>query len=475
MIPTFTSFSDCYGEDIPLERLNNVVSCYKAQFGEAPLAITRAPGRVNLIGEHIDYHGFSVMPMSLKNDILIAIGPNDDNKEITIANVNPKFAVEKIPSDPSVPVDVEAHCWGNYFRCGYKGVFDTFGEKIKTIKGFNCMFDGNVPSGAGLSSSSAMVVSCALATLQMYRTEVPEIQKEVLAELCRKSEFYVGTMGGGMDQAISCLGLKGHAKHIHFNPLRAESVKLPNDAVFVVANSLTPSEKAVTAVKCFNMRVVEGMLGSVLLAKSLEIEDWASTRGLLEVSQKANLGTEALESEAMDILHDESYTIDELKAELGDDLSVYFADSRKASAKKVLAFATEYKIKSRVLHVLSENSRVSKFAEACSIGARLDQLGNLMLASHESCSTDYECSCEELDDLVLTCIDAGAHGARLTGAGWGGCCVALISSKHESQFKESLCNSSFYKSRSAAIEKAGGMDNVLFTSPPFCGACVFDL
>ena len=153
----------------------------------------------------------------------------------------------------------------------------------------NILTVGNIPLASGLSSSSAFVVASTIASIygaQLYNKNYEnrnlesanilnqKLDAESIAELCRIAEQYIGTMSGGMDQAISCLGQPGMARLIHFNPLRTESVKLPKNMIIVIADSLTKSEKAKSAKTHYNKRVVECMLASKLIALKLNLPAW---------------------------------------------------------------------------------------------------------------------------------------------------------------------------------------------------------
>lgn len=156
--------------------------------------------------------------------------------------------------------------WHNYFLCGVKGILDYI-EKMGDcpLRGFKVAVSGNIPPASGLSSSSAMVCSAALSTAFIF--DMP-LNKQLLATLSASSERFIGTQGGGMDQAIAFLAKKGYAQYIEFNPVRATPVRLPDDAVFVIANSLSEANKAATS--DFNQRVVECKIATKLLAKMTE-------------------------------------------------------------------------------------------------------------------------------------------------------------------------------------------------------------
>jgi len=146
------------------ERVERILSSYQRKFAAAPLFLVRVPGRVNLIGEHIDYCGYSVFPMALVQDIMMAVGPGD-TVPIRLANTDTQYPEVSIElADIEFPKQIK---WYHYFLCGYKGVTDKYCEEGKCPP-FNVLVDGTIPAGSGLSSSSAMVVASALSTLVSY-------------------------------------------------------------------------------------------------------------------------------------------------------------------------------------------------------------------------------------------------------------------------------------------------------------------
>ncbi|KAK8770049.1 hypothetical protein V5799_013491 [Amblyomma americanum] len=148
------------------QRLEVVRSKYHAAFGSDPQFYVRAPGRVNLIGEHIDYCGYAVLPMAVQQDILIACGRNN-TRTLQLANVDSRYQSYSAPMD-SLKIDDVQPCWHHYFMCGVKAALEDGGSCKPGVspRGMDIMVHGTVPPSAGLSSSSALVCAAALATLQ---------------------------------------------------------------------------------------------------------------------------------------------------------------------------------------------------------------------------------------------------------------------------------------------------------------------
>lgn len=277
-------------------RYGAVSEAFRAAFGVEPSFFVRAPGRVNLIGEHIDYHSYGVLPMALAaQDVVIAVSVGAAGGPVKVANRDAaKYPAAELPANPAAPVDAPAadgSRWASYVHCGYKGAFAWARESGAAPEplGLNLLVDGAVPAGAGVSSSSALVVASLLATARALGVPAA-LTRAGAAEASRKAEHAIGTMSGGMDQAIACLATAGSAARIEFTPaLRAEVVPLPGGASFVVAHSGESAAKGVDPHKGYNLRVVEGALAAKLLAKRLGLPAWAAASTLHDVQSGAAL------------------------------------------------------------------------------------------------------------------------------------------------------------------------------------------
>ncbi|XP_037689955.1 N-acetylgalactosamine kinase isoform X6 [Choloepus didactylus] len=295
---------------LPAKRLLKLKEMFYSKFGSIPKFYVRAPGRVNLIGEHIDYCGYSVLPMAVEQDMLIAAEPVKTHT-IQLANTNPLYP-DFSTSVNNIQIDKTKPLWHNYFLCGFKGIQEHFG--LSNLTGMNCLVDGNIPPSSGLSSSSALVCCAGLVTLTALGMNLSKVE---LAEICAKSERYIGTEGGGMDQSISFLAEEGTAKLIEFSPLRATNVKLPSGAVFVIANSCVEMNKAATS--HFNIRVMECRLAAKLLAKNKGLL-WGEVLRLEEVQAKLGVSLEEMLLVIEDALHPEPYNPEEICSCLGISL-----------------------------------------------------------------------------------------------------------------------------------------------------------
>ncbi|KAJ7523644.1 hypothetical protein O6H91_18G056800 [Diphasiastrum complanatum] len=493
LVPIFSSLEDVYGDGALLDearyRYERLKSTFRELYGQEPELYARAPGRVNLIGEHIDYEGYSVLPMAIRQDTIVAIHKHDDGQgppTLKIANIEPtKFKSCCFSTDPLQEVNESQHLWANYFLCGYKGVFEHLvskGTDIPTQIGLNVLVDGTVPIGAGLSSSAAMVCSSAIAI--MMALDLRFSKKEV-SEFACTCERHIGTQSGGMDQAISMMAKQGVAMLIDFNPIRGTDVRLPQGGTFVIANSLTESNKAVTAAVNYNNRVVECHLAAMVLAVKLGIpvEEATTTISTLSDIEKLCLSFSASQGSfdpvfaVQVLLHEEPYMREEVEALLKNDLQSLMQKSPSSLA--VISAAKQYKLFQRAKHVFSEARRVHLFQEVVesnrSEDEALPELGDLMNESHSSCNLLYECSCPELEELVDVCRKSGALGARLTGAGWGGCVVALVKETSVLSFILSLKEKFFHSRTEKGLIKSDNLGLYVFASKPSSGAAVLKL
>eukprot|EP01111_Echinosteliopsis_oligospora_P015328 TRINITY_DN6030_c0_g1_i1.p1 TRINITY_DN6030_c0_g1~~TRINITY_DN6030_c0_g1_i1.p1 ORF type:complete len:465 (-),score=120.94 TRINITY_DN6030_c0_g1_i1:29-1423(-) len=413
-------------------RYETLSNKFKEVYGCSPDFFVRAPGRVNLIGEHVDYSGYPVLPFALEQDVVVAVKHNKDDisGKIVLMNVDTSFPrTEFISSE--ISVDASCHNWTNYFQAAFLGIKEH--SKLEAKISLSMLVQGNVPMAAGLSSSSAWVCASSLAISRSYGVV---LSKTEMANIARRCERFIGMEGGGMDQAISFLAQAGKAKLIEFNPLTTFDVQLPSDASFVICNSLVEATKYMTAGTNYNKRVVECRLAAAILAKKLGISR-EQVRKLKDVQTISKASFPEMIKYTHQFLKQTSYTLPEVSAELGieqDQIKTeYFT-------KGVQIDTTAFKLYNRALHVFSEAGRVYEFRDTCSSGSGdlLKNLGDLMNASHKSCSEDYECSCPELDELTEICRQGGAVGSRLTGAGWGGCVISLVPSHLVADFQKTV-------------------------------------
>lgn len=418
--------------------------------------VSRSPGRVNLIGEHIDYSLYEVLPMAIAADLLIAVSAvpsapdSKGESRISITNVNSgKFesAEFTVSAAGQADIDTSVHSWTNYFKAGLNGALLLLRKKSPEIvlQSMQVLVDGVVPPGGGLSSSAAFVCASALATLRA-NTADPIIKGE-LVDLAIVSERAVGVNSGGMDQAASVLSTRGQALSVSFWPtLHTEAIPFPSldpPITFMIAQSFVAADKHLTAPECYNLRVVECTLAAEVMAASLNLtlqSDSSPLNHSLRGVQAAYFATivpppdpksQLLIMLAMIPSHlgqSDGYTLPEIASILSTSAPVLL--QRLTSRFPIRA--ETFHLARRATHVFSEAIRVLEFKSLLQqqpplpASDLLPCLGALMNETQTSCREIYDCSCPELDLLCKIARNAGAYGSRLTGAGWGGCTVHLV-------------------------------------------------
>jgi N-acetylgalactosamine kinase len=422
-------------------RVTRLVHQFARHYNRSPGFIVRAPGRVNLLGEHTDYNGLPVLPMAIDRNILIAGLPRAD-RVVMLQNVESQFGARQYELNEDIPPFV-AGDWGNYAKAAAQGLMRYCGGRL--LYGAELLVDGNIPGGAGLSSSSALVVGNALALLAANQIDLPYL---TLAELLPVAERYVGTLSGGMDQATSLLAQQGHALRIDFFPLCVRTVPLPREYNIVVCHSLVQAEKSGPAKRGYNLRVIECRLACRVLERALGS---GLPRPLHTLGDLATLfpGRPLVDfiSLISTQLPDRPLSLVQVGAIIGT------APERLRSECHIAEdLGDRFTLLRRVRHVLREAERVDQ-AEKALLAGDAPGFGRLMDASHQSCRDDYEISCAELEELVHVAKEAGATGARLTGAGFGGCTVNLVAEAEMQTFLTRV-DRSFYRSRRALTRDA---------------------
>ncbi|MDT8436202.1 MAG: galactokinase family protein [Gemmatimonadota bacterium] len=388
---------------------------FRARFGRDATRIVRAPGRVNLVGEHVDYAGLPVLPVALGRSVWIASRPAADDR-VRVHSLDPAFPAREFQVAPDIPPSGGGD-WGDYVKAAAVEVAAAYGVR----RGADLLVTADLQAAAGLSSSSALVVASALALLAGSGIAAGRLD---LAERLAEAERYVGTRGGGMDQAV-CLGARfGHAARISFDPLRIAHLRVPPDWRLVVAFSLAPARKSAGARERYNRLRSEVEAATAALAGRLGLESLPATAAALLAAAGRDAVREAL----------------------GADPPVQGAGGFR--------------------HVLAESARVAEAEEALR-DRDIARFGRLMDASHASLRDGLGVSTPELDAIVEIAREAGAAGARLTGAGMGGSAVALCSAARAADVRAALAER-FYAGRVSGR----AVEDVLFEAVPGAGARV---
>ena len=431
-----------------------MIEAFRQHFDKrSPRFFVTAPGRINLIGEHTDYNGFPVMPMALPRKIRICAAPAE-NSEVVLHNLQEtEYPPRRFEIGPAIP-PTSSGDWSNYVRAAAQslaGSPDDFGCAGKP-RGMLCVIDGDIPPEAGLSSSSALVVGSALALAACNKGRETGHSRQAriaLADRMAEAEHYVGTRGGGMDQAVCLLARDQCALKIDFFPLRAEPVPFPEGWSVLAAHSTRRSRKSAERRKAYNRRVAECRVGTELLARR---RDSRQVERLADLCPDGNPGElEALAAELRETVGGrEELPVRDAASLLGmspDQFRNRFLGDSEGNDPRPTG---TLKILPRCRHVLSEARRVEQAANALR-KEKIERMGDLMNASHRSCAQDYEISSPELDDLVAIMREKGAVGSRLTGAGFGGFAIGLVRTETAPGLRAAL-DESFYRPRELSAE-----------------------
>ena len=349
---------------------------FQKEFDATP-KIFSAPGRVNLIGEHTDYNDGFVLPAAIGFYTRIAVSPRSDTKLILTSTGFPETFESDVTRLPRQKLGV----WSDYIL----GVAQALNQEGCAFRGANLMVHGEVPMGAGLSSSAALEVASALALLSLTGGSFP---LKSIASLCRAAENnFVGARVGIMDQFVSCFGKEGHALLLDCRSIDFELIPVPATVKFVICNTMVKHQNSGGE---YNRRRAECEQGVLILSGF-----YPGIKALRDVSSE------------------------QLAA--------------RADVLSPLIFK-------RCQHVVEENGRVLQAVESFRSGD-LNQVGTLMLESHRSLRDLYEVSSRELDLMVESAQGlSGFYGGRMTGGGFGGCTVNLVESDQAESFARQIAD-----------------------------------
>ena len=346
-----------------MELLQDTIERYRKLHGEMPTVIASAPGRVNLIGEHTDYNDGFVLPVAIDRSIMIAAGKRTDGL-LKLTSVDLLSSVT-LPID-SLRYDDEKR-WTNYPA----GVVSLLKRKGLKVGGANLVIRGNIPIGAGLSSSAALSVASTLTFSILNDLNLPSLDSVRIAQETEME--FVGVQCGIMDQFISVMGKRGHAVFLDCRSLEYTHISFPAGVCLVICDTGSRRELANSA---YNQR-------------RAECED--AVRQLNKKNREIN---------SLRDINMEQFQV------LGSLLSPV--------ARK------------RAYHVVSENERVRQSVAALKKND-VEAFGRLMKESHESLRNNFEVSSKELDAFVeIASSTEGVHGARMTGAGFGGSGICIV-------------------------------------------------
>jgi len=371
---------------------------FRRLFDSDPEVVVRAPGRVNLIGEHTDYNEGFVLPAAIDRYVWFA-GRRRQDRTVRAHSIDfadaVEFSLDRIEKDA-------AHSWSNYLR----GVTKLLEGNGRRLAGADLVFGGDVPREAGLSSSAAVEVGAAVFWQRLLGLDLAAVDTVKLAR--RSENEFVGVPSGIMDQFVSALGRRGHALFLDCRDLKYRHVPLAAEAAIVVCNS---GVRRALAQSEYELRVRQ-------------------CQSAVEQLRSTGLEVESLRD-----------------VKLGDLIT---------RGKKLDPLLLK-----RASHIVTENDRVREAVRVLEQGD-LKFFGRLMNASHKSLRDDYEVSSKELDALVeLAWQQPGVLGARMTGAGFGGCTVNLV---------EQAAADSFVQAVQEGYERALGLKAEVYVCRPSDGA-----
>ena len=496
-VPVVRDIGDIYPHDDPppqKKRFNGLLDRFHHLYGKMPQFVSRSPGRVNIIGEHIDYSLYEVLPMAIAADVLVAVSvmpPDHGNVIFTLTNTNSEKyePVEfHVTARGNIEIDSSILQWDNYFKAGLRGAIELMRKMNPDFspKGMQVLVDGTVPAGGGLSSSAAFVCASALAVLRANGQD--QVMKRQLVEMAIVSERSVGVNSGGMDQAASVFSIRGDALSVTFSPeLLAEAIPFPKTdppMTFMIAQSFVAADKHLTAPEQYNLRVVECTLAAEILAATAGVklkEDASplghSLRGFqISYFDKKGSRDTSPEDQLNDLLSMVETHLDaaigHTRDEIATALSMSVPNLEKQYMTKFPVRTERFLLRQRAQHVFTEALRVITFKRLLQIqpsdldASFLPQLGSLMNETQASCRDVYECSCPELDQLCDIARKAGSYGSRLTGAGWGGCTVHLVPREKVDVVREAW-NEKYYRRRDPSMtnEKLAKLAAVVVSEP----------
>ena len=357
--------------------IQNTTAFFEKSFGSAPQKVVLSPGRINIIGEHIDYNDGYVLPAAIDKIICFAFEKsNSSTSKIIAIDLNEEFEI-----DLTQEVQLSDVVWTNYIR----GVIKQLQDNGFSFEGFNCVFSSNIPVGSGLSSSAALECGMLFGIAALFNLTIKKVD---IALMGQKAEHWVGINCGIMDQFSSVHGLENKVIKLDCNTLEFEY----HDANFKDYSLVL-----------FDSNVKHSLFTSEYNTRRLECEE-----GLSIIKNN----------------------FPEVKS---------FRDCTEEQVLSIRDKMNETVFK-RVHFVVKEIGRVTKACEALDNG-NIELLGQLLFETHYGLSQEYEVSCEELDMLVDTAkSDDNVIGSRVMGGGFGGCTINLIKKGHENEVKNKFAN-----------------------------------
>ena len=445
------TFIDLYRDANWKDRYAEILTKFIERYGDQKVIITRAPGRINLMGRHIDHRGGSVNVMATDKDTVCVVSPRMD-RMINISNVDPaypdrSFEIDSLKldlgytswldylSDPDVAAALfkSRGDWSNYVKSAIARVqFETDAR----LCGMDIMIGGNIPVAAGLSSSSSIVVAVMEAVTSLNSINYPDSK---FINMCGEGEWFVGSRGGAGDHAAMKCAKAGSIIHLGFKPFRiGETAQFSDQYAVIVANSMIQAKKSEGSKDVFNARVAAYEAAFLILKRNYPVLDLKEFRDLAAIRPYSkvyellkSLPERATRSELQAMLPENEEELERLFSTHADPIT--------------------YDLRAIALYGISECERSERFISVLEKGD-YSQLGQMMKTSHDGdriTSYDvsdacldrliesdadialqygaYRCSTEQIDELSdLLNQTEGVLGSEIVGAGLGGCVIALV-------------------------------------------------
>ncbi|MCM8817872.1 MAG: hypothetical protein NC915_00060 [Candidatus Omnitrophica bacterium] len=478
-----------YLKKVENENLKELIKKYIEKNCDEDVILIRVPARINLLGTHIEHRGGFINTLTIDKNLWCIAGKRKDRKVYVYDFEEEKYKSQIFDIDEELPekgiiwtdfirkVKIVQGDWSNYIKAGVLYLQNKFPKM--NISGVNLFFYGEIPTGAGLSSSSAIVVATMSAIINLYNLP---IKKEELPEMCGEAEWFVGTRGGSGDHASMILGRENYITHIRFFPFVVEYIPFPQNYKIICCNSLIEAKKSANAKDVFNERVATYIIGLKLIKNKFP-EIGIKLNYIRDINRK-NLGSDKV---IYNILLNLPYKLK--RFEIYETLKDQELDKIFETHKEP---ENGYAIRDVLLYGISECARADICSELLKKN-NINEFGKLMYISHDgdrvvkflkngkkvkwnyrvsdeylkklikhSESKDekerkkteiyyqpgaYRCSVEDVDFIVdLVKNIKGVKGAKITGAGLGGCVVILVEENKVENVLDILYKK-YYKSR----------------------------
>ncbi|HOV21171.1 MAG TPA: galactokinase family protein [Candidatus Ratteibacteria bacterium] len=467
------------------ECLKKLIASYIKKFNDEDIDILKVPARINLLGTHIDHRGGYTNYLTIDKELFCVAGKRNDSKVISYNLESEKYPPREFDIKNELPakkinwidfirkIKITPGDWINYVKAPILYLQNKFPEI--PLKGFNLFYYGEIPIGAGLSSSSALVVATMLCACKINNID---IEKEKLVEMCGEAEWYVGTRGGSGDHAAMIFGKKGQIVHLRFFPFTSKYLPFPENYKVICCNSLIEAKKSTDAKNIFNERIASYEIGFKLIKKNFpELKN--------KLVHLRDVNPEILKSE--ENVYKILLSIPEIskreeickllpEENLGVLFETHIPPEKGYRLRDILMYGISECERARICEYFLKNNEIEKFGKLMFISHDGDRvvkhLDNNKIEKWDYRVTDkyllklisdlkkgkeeakiynqpggYRCSTPELDFIVDTTKKInGVKGAKLTGAGLGGCVLVLVEEKEAEKTLEIL-NKKYYHKR----------------------------